>query len=323
MKESQVEVMSSPGHVSSPTQMEHTDDTDIKNPSTPGSLHSDSPVNSETSYRTVACTAATLALSVWLISLNLLLINEAVSKNVSGFHNMLAVINSFLGKLYIFTVVPLAIILPPVFLRKVLRRRVCLVLYSVGGLLSVLHILSAMVWTTQVSTTALLHRLVFVIVQEILALITAICFSIMALVRLKKTEKLGGHCLSVSDQILMHVSQIVLVFVSALLVVDGRGLDYCEDRDTCPSLVGDSPEFADVSPMLLLTLLLVVQLRHYTMCHTGYYTRQRAVEHTRQYIQDYSLSPLEKDLLHEKTLTSRIINGIFTVDIYPRGLCPC
>ena len=323
MKESQKEVMSSPGDVSSPTQMEHSVDMDVKNPSTPGSVHSDSQVNNEVSYRTVAYTAATLALTVWLVSLNLLLINEAVNKNVSGFHKMLPVINSFLGKLNTFTVVPLAIILPPVFLRKVLRLRVCLVLYSVGGLLSVLHILSAMVWTTQASTTALLHRLVFVTVQEMFAVITLICFSILALVRLNKTEKLGGHCMNVSDQILMHVSQIVLVFVSALLVVDGRGLDYCEERDACPSSVGDSPEFAGVSPMLLLTLLLVVQLRHYTMCHTGYYTRQRAVEHTRQYIQDYSLSPLEKDLLHEKAQTSRIINGIFTVNIYPRGLCPC
>ena len=121
MKESQKEVMSSPGDVSSPTQMEHSVDMDVKNPSTPGSVHSDSPVNNEVSYRTVAYTAAILALTVWLVSLNLLLINEAVNKNVSGFHKMLPVVNSFLGKLNTFTVVPLAIILPPVFLRKVLR----------------------------------------------------------------------------------------------------------------------------------------------------------------------------------------------------------
>jgi hypothetical protein len=88
-------------------------------------------------------------------------------------------------------------------------------------------------------------------------------------------------------------------------------------------VVGTSPEFTVVLPLFLFTLLVVVQLRHYTVTHVGFLTRQRAALQTRRFIEDYALSPLEKDLVREKKQTARLIEATFTVNIYPRGLCPC
>ena len=76
-------------------------------------------------------------------------------------------------------------------------------------------------------------------------------------------------------------------------------------------------------PLFLFTLLLLIQIRHYTVSHINYFTRQRAAVRVQQFIEEYAMSKLEQDIRHEKKLTSRLIEGIFSVNMYSRGLCPC
>ena len=137
-----------------------------------------------------------------------------------------------------------------------------------------------------------------------------------------------------------HTCHLLLIFCTTLLAMGGFGLQHCrrddfstpqEDdceadiascRHLCKALSSSSVA-AGLLPMVLFTLLLVVQLRHYSRSHVGFFTRQRAAEHTRRFISDFPLSPLERTLLREKTVEARLIHASFTVPVYSCAVCHC
>ena len=75
-------------------------------------------------------------------------------------------------------------------------------------------------------------------------------------------------------------------------------------------------------PLSLLTMLILVQLRHYATSHIGFYTRQRAIAKVDKFVREFPLTKLEKDRIM-KPQTERIINNLLTKPLYPRNLCPC
>ena len=145
-----------------------------------------------------------------------------------------------------------------------------MILNCTGVLLCVLHVVSAVVWAVLAPSSLLLDRLVVMVLQEVLAFLLLICLVLLSKVRLQR--RLHVNTSEDSNQDIEHVSQIFLVFVSGLLSVGEGGLTDCDRRISCESVVV-SPEFSAVLPLFLLTLMMVVQLRHYTDTHIGFFTR--------------------------------------------------
>ena len=142
------------------------------------------------------------------------------------------------------------------------------------------------------------------------------CLSIMTLVRIRNYQgKVPTTINSAvgSNQGLLHVSHVFLVVGAALLSAMGEGLS----TSTFSTL------YTSMLPPFLFTLLFMVQVMHYTRTHIGWFTQSRAVKKVKLYIRQFPLSELEKELLSEKKLTERLIEGAFTASIYPRPAWSC
>ena len=68
-------------------------------------------------------------------------------------------------------------------------------------------------------------------------------------------------------------------------------------------------------PISLFNMLLLVQLRHYAISHTGFYTRQRAIKRIDEFVREYPLTEYEKELM-KKPLTERVIMNMLTEPMF-------
>ena len=62
---------------------------------------------------------------------------------------------------------------------------------------------------------------------------------------------------------------------------------------------------------------------HYTRTHMGWFPHSRVVKKVKLYIRQFPLSELEKELVDEKKLTERLIEGAFTASIFTSPAWSC
>ena len=268
-----------------------------------------------TSYRTLAYTGSVGFLLVWMVVLAAYHINHIEEKIISV--GVVGEVNHLLGALATSVLLPLTVVLPPVFHNRKTRLKMSLCLNLVTCLVLMVYLVTGVVWAIMCPICILMINLLVLSTQQLTTIMLLACLTTLSRTTIRKYQGVGVTGIDSAvgtNQSLRHGSQVFLVVGTALLSSVGEGLD--SDRAT------SSTEYSAMLPFFLITLLLVVQVKHYTRSHVGWFTRRRATKRVSRYIKHYPLSELEKDLLCEKKLAEKLIEGAFTANIYPRPSCP-
>lgn len=266
------------------------------------------------SFRTLIYTASSILLVVWSLSLAAYVLDHFHGVAYEGlvYENM-AEVNYLLAMLITFIMLPLCVILPPLFLRRRVRLMVSLCLHLVTGFLLTMHMMTGIIWASLCPISVLLTKIMNLTVQLGTSLMLLCCVTIMLKIRIRRYQEkvpTGEYSAVGLDQGLHHASLVFLTFGAALLSTSGEGIS--ENTNT------SSIAYPSMLTLFLVTLLLLVQVKHYTRTHVGWFTLSRAKRRVEHYIRLYPLSELERDLVTEKKLTARVIEGAFTASIYDR-----
>jgi len=281
------------------------------------------PSNLETvdrSFRTIAFTTSVVFLGLWVFSLNTYVLAHVLNENDhEGFgYETLGQVNYALAMFVTINMIPSSAVLPLVFVRRKTRMIVSLFINMSTSILLIVYMVTAIVWAFICPTNLLLTNLINLAVGFLSSAILLCCMVYMSKMRMRRYKKkaVSGVYSAVGlDQGLHHASHVFKVFGAALLSTLGEGIG---SHSHTHSLI--YPSFLIV---LYGTLLFVVQMKHYTRTHVGWFNLARAKKRVDRYLRQYALSELEKELVNEKKMTSRIIEGLFTVKIYGRPPVPC
>ena len=266
------------------------------------------------SYRTLAYTVAVIFLVVWMISLTSYALDHIHDENVEYLNQLylsMGEVNHLLAMLVTFIMLPITLILPPLFIRRKIRLTMSLTVNLLTCLVLIMELVTGLVWMVVCPTSILLTNLLKPSLQLLTTIMLLSCLSIMTMVRIRNYQgkvpttinsAVGSH------QGLLHVSHVFLVVGAALLSAMGEGLG-----TSTPSTL-----YTSMLPPFLFSLLFVVQVMHYTRTHMGWFTHSRTVKKVKLYIRQFPLSELEKELVDEKNLTERLLEGAFTTSIYTR-----
>jgi len=214
--------------------------------------------------------------------------------------------NHATGKLIPCLLLPLLIIIPPIFRRRRHRVLTTLVLCSLGLLLQALHLISSLAWALKAENGSLRMRTPELLLKEVIAAVLAalLGFVLHTTYRAWKKGKPTNIAMDI-DKSYLHGAHVCLVVLSAVAVIDSS-----------------SKFVSGILPLSLFTMLLLVQLRHYATSHTGFFTRHRAIKAMDKFTDEFALTKFEKDLIR-KPQTARVIDNMLTKPLYPRSLCPC
>jgi len=271
------------------------------------------------SFRTLAYTVSVIMLVAWTISETSYVLDHVHAKDVMNKDQLylsIGEVNHLLAMLVTFIMLPITVILPPLFIRRKIRLTVSLTVNLVTCLVLIMKLVTGLIWMAVCPTSILLTNLLKLSVQLLTSTILLSCLSIMTKIRIRNYQgKVPTTINSAvgSNQGLLHVSHVFLVVGAALLSALGEGLG-----TSTSSIL-----YTGMLPPFLFSLLFVVQVMHYTRTHVGWYTHSRAVKKVKLYIRQFPLSELEKELLNEKRLTERLVEGAFTASIYTRPAWSC
>jgi len=281
------------------------------------------PSNLETvdrSFRTIAFTTSVIFLMVWMFSLNTFVLVHVLDESLyADFgYETLGEVNYALAMFVTVNLIPTSVFLPVVFVKSKTRVLVSLAINMSTSILLIAYMVTAIVWAFICPTNLLLTNLIIITVQFLSSAILLYCMVYMSKMRMRRYRKKavpGVYSAVGVDQGLHHASHVFAVFGAALLTTLGEGIS--NNRHT------HSLTYPSFLPLLYGFLLLVVQMKHYTRTHVGWFNMPRAKKRVDSYLRQYALTELEKELVNEKKLTSRIIEGLFTVKIYGRPSWAC
>ena len=281
------------------------------------------PKNQETvnrSFRTIAFTTSVILLIVWMNSLNTyVLVHVFEANQYADFgYETLGEVNYALAMFVTFIMIPTSAILPAVFVKIKTRMIVSLTVNISTSILLIAYMVTGTVWAFICPTSLLLINLINLSVQlvsSVILLCSMVYMSKMRLRRYRKKAVPGVYSAVGVDQGLHHASHVFAVFGAALLSTLGEGMS--KNRHTY------SLAYTSMLPLFLGTLLFVVQVKHYTRTHVGWFNLSMAKKRVNRYLKQYPLTELEKELVNEKKLTAKIIEGAFTVKIYDRPSWAC
>ena len=211
-------------------------------------------------------------------------------------------INNATGKLFPSVLLPLLIIFPPIFRRRKYRVITTLVLCSVGLLLQTIHLISTLVWAFQADTASLKMRLAELLLRELIAALLAALLGFVLAMTYRSWKKGKATNIAVDmNQSYIHGASVCLIVLSAMAVINSS-----------------SKVVSGILPLSMSTMLILVQLLHYATYHTGFYTRHRAIIAMDKFVDEFSLTKFEKDLI-KKPQTERVIDNMLTKPLYPRA----
>ena len=275
------------------------------------------PINQETvnrSFRTIAFTTSVILLVVWMNTLNTyVLVHVFEANHYADFgYEALGEVN------YALAMIPTSAVLLAVFVKVKTRIIVSLTVNISTSILLFAYMVTGTVWAFICPTSLLLTNLINLSVQlvsSVILLCSMVYMSKMRLRRYRKKAVPGVYSAVGVDQGLHHASHVFAVFGAALLSTLGEGMS--KNRHTY------SLTYTSMLPLFLGTLLFVVQVKHYTRTHVGWFNQSMAKKRVNHYLKQYPLTELEKELVNEKKLTAKIIEGAFTVNIYDRPSWAC
>ena len=138
-----------------------------------------------------------------------------------------------------------------------------------------------------------------------------------------------SNCATDATQTKVYVAQVSLVVLAPWILLGGSLADCrwpgprltlhpCRGGDCATS----SSSFSAMLPISVFMMLLLVQLRHYTVSHVGYFTRRRAVLYMDSFVKDFNISFLDREQRRRRQRAQRLIDNIFTLPLYP-SYSPC
>ena len=74
-------------------------------------------------------------------------------------------------------------------------------------------------------------------------------------------------------------------------------------------------------PFYLFFSLMLIQVRHYTFVHNDHLTPEEARERTGQFLEQYHMEPLERELVNSKSWHQFLMEFWFTAPVYPQATC--
>ena len=271
------------------------------------------------SFRTLVYTASVIILLVCSLSLAAYVLDHVHGVAYEGlvYENM-AGVNYLLAMLITFIMLPLFVILPAMFLRRRVRLMVSLCLNVGTGFLLTMFMMTGIIWAALCPTSVLLTKMMNLAVQLVTSLMLLCCVTTLLKIRIRRYQEkvpTGVYSAVGLDQGLHHASLVFLTFGAAILATLGEGMSANTNTSsiTYPSML----------TLFLVNMLLLVQVKHYTRTHVGWYTLSRAKKRVEHFIRQYPLSELERELVNEKKLTARVIEGAFTASIYDRPVWAC
>ena len=285
--------------------------------------HDAGPSKQETvdrSFRTIAFTTSVILLVVWTTALNFHVVVHVLDATFEAHfrYETLGEANYALAMFITFIMIPTSAIIPVVFVKRRTRMIVSITVNVSTSILLIVYNVTGIAWACICPTSLLLKNLINLSVQFVSSAILLYCMVYMSKMRIRryKEKAVPGVYSAVGvDQGLHHASHVFAVFGAALLSTLGEGMS--KNRHTY------SLTYPSMLPLFLGTLLFVVQMKHYTRTHVGWFNLPRVKKKTNIYLKQYPLTELERELVNEKKLTARIIEGAFTVKIYDRPSWAC
>ena len=285
--------------------------------------HDAGPSKQETvdrSFRTIAFTTSVILLVVWTTALNFHVVVHVLDATFEAHfrYETLGEANYALAMFITFTMIPTSAVIPVLFVKRRTRMIVSITANVSTSILLIVYNVTGIAWACICPTHLLLKNLINLSVQFVSSAILLYCMVYMSKMRIRryKEKAVPGDYSAVGvDQGLHHASHVFAVFGAALLSTLGEGMS--KNRHTY------SLTYTSMLPLFLGTLLFVVQVKHYTRTHVGWFNLSMAKKRVNRYLKQYPLTELEKELVNEKKLTAKIIEGAFTVNIYDRPSWAC
>ena len=182
------------------------------------------------SYRTLAYTVAVIFLVVWMISLTSYALDHIHDENVEYLNQLylsMGEVNHLLAMLVTFIMLPITVILPPLFIRRKIRLTMSLTVNLLTCLVLIMELVTGLVWMVVCPTSILLTNLLKPSLQLLTTIMLLSCLSIMTMVRIRNYQgnvpttinsAVGSH------QGLLHICHVFLVEGATLLSAMGEGL---------------------------------------------------------------------------------------------------
>lgn len=217
--------------------------------------------------------------------------------------------NLLVGKTFTCLLLPLLVLLPPVFAGRRPRLAANLLLCAAGLLLLLLHLLSAVCWAA--TSPHPLPCLSMLLQRGAVALLLALLLTLLLATTASTWRQAARPSNRATDAARSqeYVAQVSLVVLAPWILLGDKLGNSTSDST--------SDSFYAMVPISVFMMLLLVQLRHYTTSHVGYFTRRRAILHMDSFVKDFNISFLDREQRRRRQRVQRLIDNIFTLPLYP------
>jgi len=238
---------------------------------------------------------------------------EEISKGVMN----VAVILGELSLLF----VTMLFILPPLLPSPRARLKSFI---AINVIISLVTFLYAIICSTHGIGVLLTHHLTKLKIEEIeinvsifaAAITTAFASTFLAVYSYRK--QIHSRRRSKLEAFLSHQGKVhgaELLLIAGALIIAGSAEHYYHPELT-KGFIRDS------MPPFILSLILGVQLRHYTFAHGSHLVPAKARARSRQFLQQYKMDPLDREVTNSDDFCTFFLKFCCTVTIYPRVSCP-
>ena len=276
-----------------------------------------------TSFRTLAYTFLAGCLAIWGLIVSFVVFENWVTEldqNDSKTYKGIGEASHFLTMFVTFFLLPIVELLPTLFTQTRARMLTYFVLTFLTGVILLCSLVLTVIWAFIRPKHFVLENILNLVCQLHSILIYLGCLISLATLRLRMYRGTLPFD-SLRDPISFaqsteHPSHLFLVVGVAFQIASGEGLSSSD--------LSVSQIFPMMLPLYMFSMLGVVQVRHYTKTHVGWFTERKAKERMNQFTRQYSMTPLEKELANEKMLTEVVIDAVFTKSVYPQkclGFC--
>ena len=274
---------------------------------------------SEPTLRTVAYSACVAILVFWMIALTSAMMIHISLKDfkvllLDELWWLLAEEMDFVFNVIAIIILPLVFILPQVFPKKQWRIRGYLTMNVLLGFCFFGSCVCNIVFVMSSKKKDVILRLESLIIEFLVSVVSMVSIAYLLWNHryhsiLNRVEKTMEYF---EVQGTIHGCEILLVATSVILA----SLIECQS-----SLHGAMTLAYSTMPYYLFFSLLLIQVRHYTYVHNDHLTPDEARDRTKQFLKQYHMNPLERELVNSKSWHQFLMEFLFTSPVYPQARC--
>jgi len=266
--------------------------------------------------RTPVYTIAVMIQTLWIIFL-IVEIGWILKWNLSASQSLgspeIYSVLYFVIKKMLLIILPLSSFLPPIFKKSKTRKRVNLVLDVLGILGLGLLFLSNMTWLGFVPQPDWLYQLHETMTDAGSSLVMTSALVFSTVLRLMSSKHYT------SDPLKTYQNKLAVIEGSLLLSIAGSANFISSSSHVTFDIVQEIHQH--LYPYALIAWFIIVEIRQYVKFHMDYYTVKQAIYRSTEFLRRYSLSPNEKMLIEETSVTRYLLELAVERPLYPLINC--